>query len=434
MRSKLVTLMVFGMLNYASPVLAENLLDIYQQARANDPLIKSAQYSRTAANESKVQARAGFRPQVNLGASAAQNWNTIRGNATDFTALGYNLSLTQPIYHRNTYVNDKRSDAVISQAESEYQNVQQTLILRSAQAYFGVLAAEDNLGVANAEKAAFEQQLDLARQRFKVGLNTMIDVNEAQAAFDAAVAREIATRNQVDVAHEILREITTQRPTRLSQLPADISLVSPQPAEIDQWVSSAHSNNLQLASLRQQLEQARQDVELARSGKYPTVDLVGSHRYTDKSAFGSTTITDIVNNSLTLQLNVPLYQAGLTDSQVRQSQLRLSAAEESYEQQKRAVERNTRSAYLEVMTGISRVQSLKQATLSSQSALEASEAGLQVGTRTTVDVLNARKELFRVQGDYAKARYDYVLATLRLKQASGQLSQADLEQLNGWLK
>lgn len=435
MRSKLITLAVIGALGLqVSPTWADNLIETYQQAVDNDPSLKQAQYSRQAANENREQARAGFRPQVNLGATASQNRFSVQSNSTNYASMGYSLSLTQPLYHRDTYVNNDKAGLVVEQAEANLQQSRQDLMLRTAQAYFGVLAAQDNLSVAQAEQAAFAKQLEQANQRFKVGLNTLIDVNEAQAAHDNAVARAISADNDLFIAKERLREITARTAGALDKLPADIPLISPEPADPEQWAKTAIDNNIQLSAQRKQVELARKEVESARAGHYPTLDLVGNHRYTDQQSFGSTTIKEMTNTSLALQLNMPIYQGGMTDSRIRQSQLNLSAAQENYERLRRELDRSTRSAYLGVISGINRVQALKQSVVSSQSAVTATEAGVEVGTRTTVDVLNARKQLYAVQRDYAQARYNYVLSTLSLKQAAGHLTEDDLQQLNGWLK
>lgn len=435
MRLKTTMLAVIGILGIqTAPAWSGNLMESYQQALANDPQLKQAEFSRQAANEHKAQANAGFRPQVNLGANASRNRFSVGSNSTDYNSMGYTLSLTQPLYHRDNYVNSSKAELSINQAEDSLKQARQSLMLRTAQAYFSVLSSQDNLSVANAEKTAFEKQLEQVKQRFKVGLSTRIDLNEAQAAYDNAVARTISAENELIVSRERLREITNQDASSFNSLTESVPLVSPDPADAAQWVQVAKDQNPQLAALRNQVNLAREDINAARAKHYPTLDLVGSHRYTDKQNFGATTIKDSTLTSLSLQLNVPIYQGGMTDSQIRQTQHTYSAAQASYETQSREIERITRAAYLNVVTGINRVNALKQSLTSAESMVEASEAGVEVGTRTTVDVLNARKQLYATQRDYALARYNYVLATLNLKQATGQLTEGDLEQVNQWLK
>ncbi|MEW5755413.1 MAG: TolC family outer membrane protein [Pseudomonadota bacterium] len=441
MRTQLLSLSMLVTMSLGSAAAtAGDLMSAYQQARSSDPQFRSAEAARLAAQEVKTQARAGFLPAVNLGASASKSEgeSTVKSTGatidSDSSSTGYSLSLTQPIYRRTTYVNNKIADAQIAQSEADYQNARQALILRLSEAYFGVLAAQDNLAFARAEKEAIARQLDQTKQRYEVGLIAITDVHESQAAYDSAVAAEIAAENRLNIARERLREITAVSITELSGLKTETPLVTPEPTDIEAWVKRALEQNLQLASLQQQVAVARQTVESARSGHYPTLDLTAQHRYFDEQKFTNTTLEDVTDTTIALQLNVPLYQGGATSSRVRQSRHQLTQAQEGYEQQRRLIERATRSAYLDVVAGISRVKALQQALVSSQSALEASEAGLEVGTRTTVDVLAARRELFRAQSNLAQARYDYILATLRLQDAAGMLDEEDVATVNAWLQ
>ncbi len=441
MRIPLLSLLVFAAMSLGSATAsAGDLASAYQQARSSDPQFRSAEAARLAAQEAKIQSRAGFLPQLNFSATASKSEgeSTVRDTGatidSDSSSRGYSLSLTQPLYHRNTYVNNKIADAQISQAEADYQNAQQSLILRVSEAYFGVLAAQDNLAFARAEKEAIARQLDQTKQRYEVGLIAITDVHESQAAYDSAVAAEIVAENRVNNAREILREITAANIAELASLQTETPLVTPDPADIEAWVTRALEQNLRLASLQQQVSVAQQTVESARSGHYPTLDLQAQHRYTDEQKFTSSTLEDITDTTISLQLNVPIYQGGATSSRVRQTRHQLTQAQEGYEQQRRLIERTTRSAYLDVAASISRVKALQQALLSSQSALDASEAGLEVGTRTTVDVLAARRETFRAQSNLAQARYDYILGTLRLQESAGMLNEEDVQMVNAWLK
>lgn len=441
MRIPLLSLSVLAALSLGSAsVAAEDLVSAYQQAHRSDPQFRSAEAARLAAREVKTQARAGFLPEINLGATASKSEgeSTVKSTGatidSDTSSIGYSLSLTQPLYRRNTYVNNKIADAQITQSEADYQNARQSLILRVSNAYFGVLAAQDNLAFARAEKEAIARQLDQTKQRYEVGLIAITDVHESQSAYDSAVAAEIVAENRLNNAREVLREITAANIAELASLKAETPLVTPDPADIEVWVTRALEQNLQLASLQQQVAVARQTVESARSGHYPTLDLTAQHRYFDEQKFTGNTLEDVTDTTLSLQLNVPLYQGGATSSRVRQTRHQLTQAQEGYEQQRRLIERTTRSAYLDVVAGISRVKALQQALVSSQSALEASEAGLEVGTRTTVDVLAARRELFRAQSNLAQARYDYILGTLRLQDAAGMLNEEDVQTVNAWLQ
>jgi len=408
---------------------ADDLHSIYQTAKQSDPQFRAAEATRLATQEFGVQARAGFYPSIDLSASTAKNWRS--SPAEDGVTRGYTLNLRQPIYHRNTYVANQQAKAQISQAEVNFTAAQQALILRVAQTYFDTLAAKDNLQFAQAEKAAIERQLEQTKQRFEVGLIAITDVHESQAAFDNSVATEIVAENRLAISLVTLEEIINQKVNDLAPLAEKIPLQLPQPTNQQKWTEQAESNNKALAALQQDLIIAEKAVESARSGHYPSLDLKATHSYSDDtfSQFTGKTTTN-----LSLQLDIPLYRGGQTNSQVRQSQHQLSAAREQYEQQRRAVERQVRSAFLEITASISQVKALQQALLSSESALEASEAGLEVGTRTTVDVLNTRRELFRAKSNLSQAKYGFIISTLNLKQAAGILSEEDLNEVNNWLQ
>ncbi|MFQ5470947.1 MAG: TolC family outer membrane protein [Gammaproteobacteria bacterium] len=422
-----------------SNALAENLKEIYQLAVEKDPVIKQAAASRQAIEESRLQSRAALLPNINFSANTTENSEdrtfgnpTFSGNE-DYNSHGYSLSLVQPIYHHEYYVQLRQAKAGIRAATATYSSAEQNLIVRVAEAYFNVLAAIDNLEFARAEKNAIARQLEQTKQRFEVGLIAITDVHESQAAFDLSVAGEINAQNQLSSAREALSEITNSSHKLLSPLTDKMPLVSPDPQDIDQWTETALKQNYQLIASRANLEATREEVNRNRAGHYPTLDLV-ANRSNSNSDGGSLGGSDIDNTSISLQLNVPLYQGGLTSSQTREARYLLEGAKESVIEQRRAVKRQTRDAYLTVQATISRVKALNQALVSTQSALSAAEAGLEVGTRTTVDVLASRRELFRAQRDFSRARYDYVINSLRLKLAAGLVSQNDIDDINNWLE
>lgn len=408
---------------------ADDLHSIYQTAKQGDPQFRAAEATRLATQELAIQARAGYYPSLDLNASTAKNWRSSPGQ--DGTTRGYTLNLNQPLYRRDTYVANQQAKAQVNQAEVNFTAARQALILRVAQAYFDTLAAQDNLQFAQAEKASIERQLEQTKQRFEVGLIAITDVHESQAAYDNAVATEIVAENRLAIAQVAMEEIINQKIDALAPLAPTIPLQLPQPADQQHWTEQAEENNKALSALQQDLVIAEKAVEAARSGHYPTLDLRASHSYSDDtfSQFTGKTTTN-----LSLQLDVPLYRGGQTNSQVRQSRHQLNATREQYEQQRRAVERQVRSAFLDVTAAISQVKALQQALLSSQSALEASEAGLEVGTRTTVDVLNTRRELYRAKSNLSQAKYGFIISTLNLKQAAGTLSEEDINEVNNWLQ
>lgn len=419
---------------------AEDLLDIYRLALENDPQLRAAAAAHRAAQETKAQSRASLLPQLNLSANYTKNNQDISETKnpasttgeTDYTSKGYTLSLSQSIYHHDYYVRLRQTDASIARANAEYEAARQGTILRVAEAYFNLLAAQDNLTTAEATKRAISQQLRQTQQRFEVGLSAITDVHEAQAGYDAAVAAEIAAQNELDVARENLRAIIGREPIALAILKDEVPLLTPEPADITEWVTQAQQQNLSLLAAEAAARVAAEELNRRQAGHYPTLDLIASRTFSDSTDydFGS----ERTDTSVGLQLNVPIYSGGLTTAQTREARELYTQATENLEQQRRTTIRDTRSAFLAVTTGISQVKARKQALSSAQTALEATQAGFEVGTRTAVDVLNAQQVRFQAQSEYYRARYDYILATLQLKQAAGTLSVADLEKVNEWLR
>ena len=419
---------------------AEDLLEIYRFSQESDPQLRAAEAGNKAVQEVRAQSRAALLPQLNLSADVTQSSsdvmesnNPLSPAAEDtYTSNGYNVSLRQSIYHHDYYVQLRQSDARIAQSNAEYEGAKQGLILRAAEAYFNLLAAQDSLTTAEATKRAISQQLRQTQQRFEVGLSAITDVHEAQAAYDSAVAAEIAAQSQVDNARENLREIIGREPVVLAVLKDEVPLLPPEPADVDQWVETAQQKNLLLLAAEAAARAAREELNRRQAGHYPTLDLVASHNYSDTTdyEFGSKR----ADNSVGVQLNVPIYSGGLTTAQTREARALYTQAQETLEQQRRATVRETRNAYLGVTTGISQVLARKQALASAQTALEATQAGFEVGTRTIVDVLDAQRTRYTAQSEYLRARYDYLISTLRLKQAAGLLSVTDITQINTWLK
>jgi outer membrane protein len=421
---------------------AENLIDIYRLAQKNDPQLRAAEAANQAAQAKRGQSRAAFLPQINLTADYTQNSSDVtKSNNTsyipvtksDYISQGYTVSLKQSLYHHEYYVQLRQTNASIAAADAQFEAAKQGTVLRVAQTYFNLLAAQDNLTTAEATKRAISQQLRQTQQRFEVGLSAITDVHEAQAGFDSAVAAEIAARNQLDLARENLREIVGQEPMVLAVLKDEVPLLSPEPADINEWVKTAQKQNLSLLAAEASSRVAAEELSRRQAGHFPSLDLVASQAHsdtTDNAARG----TESDNTSVSLQLNVPIFSGGLTTAQTREARALYNQATDVLEQQRRATIRETRSAYLGVATGISQVKARKQALSSAQTALEATQAGFEVGTRTAVDVLNAQQVRFQAQSEYYKSRYDYILATLQLKQAAGNLGEADLAKINEWLQ
>jgi outer membrane protein len=419
-------LLYVGLAMAASTAHAASLMEIYNLAVGNDPQYQSAQAGLAAAKEALPQSTANFLPALSAGASHTENSDSDVGS-TDTASI----TLTQPLYRNGSFVQRRSAKSVVTQAEADYQSAEQSLIIDVAQAYFNVLAAQDNLEFAEAEKASNARQLDQTQQRFDVGLVAITDVHESQAAYDISVAGAIEAANNLDSAKEALREITGSYPENLATLGDNLPLQLPEPNDLKAWTDMALANNPALHSAEQSTEQAREYVNAQRSGNYPTLDLVVNHSQsnTDNPFLSATTDS----TTATVQLNISLYEGGRTSSYITQAREYLKQSQQALEQTRRATQRTVRNAYRGVLSGISRVKALKQALISNQSALRAAEAGYEVGTRTTVDVLVARRNLFSAQRDYAQSRYNYLLDTLRLKQAGGDLTSTDLKIVSDWL-
>lgn len=416
---------------------AQDLLESYNLALQSDPQLMAQAANQRATSELADQATALFLPEIGLTADANKVWTETSsqrfGGDSDSIDRGYTLSLIQPIYRRESFVQNRQADIAISGAAAQYQVVEQELIVRVADAYFGVLGAEDDVQFAKAEREAISKQLEEAQQRFEVGLTTITDVSEAQAAFDIASSALIAAENALANSREVLRETTGQYPDSLSPLVKDTPLVRPEPENIEQWSDTALVTNPALQVVGSDVDFARENIQLQRSGHYPSLDIVAQKNYSSQSdsnlSGGSQTHQELVG----LQFNLPIYAGGAVSSRTREAGFRLDEVMQTEEQQRRTIMRQTREAYNSVLSGISQVKALEQAVRSNEKALEATEAGFEVGTRTTVDVLNARRELFSARRDYARSRYQYIVNTLRLKQAAGIVTVKDLQQINTWL-
>lgn len=417
------------------PVFAEDLLTVYQYALKNDPQFRAARAEYKAIYENISQSRSFLLPSLSISAHSTQNDDKITTTTlseSDYDSNGYSLNLTQPIYRHENYVGLRQANAQVAQARASFESAKQDLVLRVTTQYFTVLAAGDDLEYALAERKAIKEQLVQTKQRFNVGLTAITDVHEAQARYDQAVARAIVAENALSISHETLREITSKEHKKLSPLSREHPLVTPKPNNVKRWVEQAQTQNFNLIASLKGVDVALEEVSRQSAGHYPRLDLVASHTNNDYE--GGLLAGERENNTISLQFSMQLYQGGLISSRTRAANYRLTQARENLEQQSRATERLTRTTFLSVIANISQVKALKQALASSQVALEATQAGFEVGTRTAVDVLDSQRGLYLALRDYAQVRYNYVLETLRLKLAAGTLSETDIKQLNPWLK
>jgi outer membrane protein len=453
---KRALVLTLGMLIVSPAVQAEDLLTVFERARANDPQIREADALRRASLESKPQALAALLPRVTAAAARVEdstsgtnfrefvfgnqlvpNDNSGEGDATNER---WSVDLRQSVFSWANWVALKRADKTVAQAEADYQAQEQTLISRVGDAYFNVLAAQDTVDAQSSAFEAISRQLEQAEKRFEVGLIAITDVQEAKAARDSAAAAVIASKRALATSQEQLREITGEKYDILARPGDTMPLKSPDPADEDQWVELSMEQNLALVSSRLAADIARDDVRTAFSGHLPEVDLVASRSNAvnvseQRLLRGgvATANSDTDDTQYSLQLSVPIFAGGAVSSQVRQSEFRWQAARERLTRTSRQTERQARDAYLGVITEISRVNALRQALESNQTALKATEAGYEVGTRTAVDVLDARRNLVQAQTNYARSRYDYMLNVLRLKLAAGTLDRATLADVNSWL-
>ena len=449
---------VFGFLTVPSLAQAASLLEIYQQALQSDPRIHEAEARKLAALEAEPQARGVMLPQVNFSgdytrveqsSSRAEDFpglgiQTFTSDA-DFDRTRWQLELRQTLFRWDQIVGLRRADKLIAKAEADREAAQQDLVVRVGQRYFDVLAAEDRLTSTHANRQAIARQLEQAKQRFEVGLIAITAVQESQAAYDQAVADEIGAKRSLATAREFLREITGAHVGALSAPGDDFPMKTPNPVSEIDWVNLALSQNLALMSSRLDEKLARDEISFRRNGHYPTIDLVAntaeddspgrvrSDLATDTTAF-TTADRNFTQDSIGIQFNIPLFSGGATSSRVREAVYLHRAAREQLQRVTRETERQTRDAYLGVLSEMSRVEALKQAVQSSRTALEATQAGFDVGTRTIVDVLDSQFALYRAITLYYQSRYDYLMNVLRLKQAAGSLQIQDLEEIDQWLK
>lgn len=447
---------------------AEDLLAVYQQAVAQDPLIREADANRQAYRESKPQAIASLLPQI--GASANIDRNKFEGTSdqaqvlTDGAQAGtitilstsgvrepeteaWSVTLRQSVFRWENWVALKRADKTVAQAEADYAAAEQDLILRVSTAYFQVLAARDNLDAQQANLEAVNRQLEQAEKRFEVGLIAITDVQESRAARDNAAANVIAAKRQLATTEEQLREITGEKYSQLRKPGDDLPLKSPEPATEDEWVRISMEQNLGLVSSRLAADIARDDVRSAFGGHLPSIDFTATYgndttttaqtfppfppNFPDERSVSLDNDTDAT--LLGLQFSLPIFSGGGTRSRVRQQEYLWQAARQRLERTSRETERQARDAYLGVVSEVARVNALKQALESSRTALKATEAGYEVGTRTTVDVLAARGNVVQAFTNLSRAKYDYLLNVIRLREAAGTLDPDALVEINGWL-
>ena len=437
MTSPLPRKLLFTLLLGAAPaVQAENLLDVYRLAQRNDLTLAQAQANYEANIERGSQGVGQLLPNVTFNAarfSVSQDIQQPAPRSGNYDSDYYNLQLTQPLYRKSNFAAYTQGKAIAAQAEAEIAIARGELIMRSAQAYFDVLSAADTLAFARTEKAAIEGQLQLAERNFAVGNATVVDVHEGRARRDQAVAQEVSADNDLQVKREALAILVNTSPEKLATLAPNLPLQRPDPQDMEAWNKIAQEKNPLIVASARAVQVAEEEIEKNRGGHYPTLDLVASHGYNKTNSIFSPAVFEYTTNQVGVQLQVPLYAGGITQSRVREALARRDQARAVLDQTKRTVTRLTREAYLAITGGIARVHALERAQASSKKALESTLIGYESGVRAGVDVLNAQRELYRTQRDLSQARYAYLLSQIRLKLAIGTLNEEDLSATNALL-
>ncbi len=443
MRAAAAKAALVAVLAASLPGYAADLLDVFRSAQTADAVYGSARAQWAAAQERIPQGRAGLLPQASIAANTQYNDRSVSArtpgipeSTAQFNSNAITLSITQPLVRLQSVTAYEQARTQVDQAEAQLALAAQDLILRVAQGYFDVLLAADNVALAQAQKTAIGQQLEQAKRNFEVGTATITDTHEAQARYDLTLSQEVAALNDLEVRRRALEVIIAQPAPSLAPLGARLPLQPPEPAQIETWLEEARRANLQVRFAEAGLQFASQSIDRARRGHYPTLDAVASYQDLSQGAGIAGLPTpgfDAKIKAIGLQLAIPIYQGGMVSSQVREALATEDRARQDLEQARRTAELNVRQAYLGVSTGIAQVRALQAALVSTQSQLDSTLLGQQVGVRTQVDVLNAQQQLYTARRDLSQARYNYVLSLLRLKAAIGQLTEDDVMRVNQWL-
>ena len=426
---------------FANQSWAADLLSIYREAQVQDATYAGAKAQYIGAQEKLPQAKALLLPSVNFGAGTHYNdvnsrytTPTFPSGQVEFYDYNYGVNLTQPLYRRQNNATYEQAKVQTRQADTQLTAAAQDLMTRVAQGYFDVLLARANLSTILSQKTAVAEQLEQAKRNFIVGTATITDSREAQARYDLVVAQQLVAENDLEVKNRALEQIVGKPVGRLAGLTTPVTLNPPQPADMGAWVEQAYQSSLQVALAQQNVDIAVQEVKKADAGHYPTLDAVASmtETYASNSTFGFG--SDVKALVVGVQLNIPIYQGGGISSKVREAVAGQERARQDLENARRAVALQTRTAYLGVTSGLGQIKALEQAVGSTKLQLESTKLGQEVGVRTAVDVLNAEQQLAAAQRDLAQAVYSTIVNQLKLKAAVGKLAEADLTDINKFLK
>ena len=441
MKRALISVSLASLIAAAPASRAADLLEVYRAAQSSDAVYAAARATWAAGQEKLPQGRAGLLPSATLSGGTQLNDRDFRprdptgaGTNSRFNSNSLSLSVTQPIFNRNNMLVYEQAKSQVVQADAVFALAAQDLILRVAQAYFDVLLAQSTVEFAQAQLVAIGQQLEQAKRNFEVGTATITDTHDAQARYDLTVAGEIAARNDLEVRKRALGQIIGRVAPPLATVGPRFTLVAPEPNNMDAWVNEALASNLQILVSQSGLDVAAREVERNRAGHLPTVDAFATYSDTG-SGIGGVGIsgTDTTTRVIGLQFAFPIYQGGGVSSRVREALASEEKARQDLENARRSAEFATRQAFLGVTSGIAQAKALEAALVSSQSSLDSTRLGQEVGVRTQVDVLNAQQLLFQTRRDRAQSIYNYILSVLRLKAAVGKLAEEDLNRINAWL-
>lgn len=438
MKYSKISMSVLLALGIQSQAHGVDLVEIYHAAQSQDVVFGAARAAKQAGEEKLTQGRSLLMPSVNFNANTTKNDVTttyasgsflsqFSGNS-QYNSHGYGVSLVQPLFREQNWAAYNQSELQVAISEAQFKLAEQDVILRSAQTYFDVLIAQDTVQLTAAQKSSISQQLEQAKRNFEVGTATITDTYEAQARYDLMVAQELVSASNLEIKRRTLQQLINGDFNELNVLSGSFKLESPDPADVQKWVSDAQNGNFQVIQAQAAYQLAEREVDRNRGGNLPTVDLVAN--YSNNSVGGGTFAANTRSTAVGVQLNMPLFQGGAIQSKWREAEANREKAKQDLENARRNVELQTRQAYLGVVSGIAQVQALQQALKSSESLLDASKLGQEVGVRTNLDVLNAHQQLFSTRRDLYQAQYNYLVSQLRLKAAAGNLAEADLNRVN----
>jgi outer membrane protein len=422
----------------AQPALAENLIDIVRAAQAYDAQFAAARQSEAAARERPTQGFAGLLPTLNATGNSTWNNSTNESGPRDqrftYNSNGYTFTLTQPLFRAQNYVAYRQGELTALQAGMALRQSANELVIRASQAYFDVLAARDSLAFIQAQKIAISEQLAQAKRNFEVGTATITDTNEAQARYDLATAQEIAAENDLEIRRRALAQITGQRYENLVPLKTTAQIPGASPDDMNTWVTSAQKDSFAVRAQEFAVEIASREIERSRYAHFPTLDIVATHgRNANTNVTSGGTRTEIEANTIGLQLAVPLFAGGATQSRVRESISLHEKVRADLDHTRRSTEFATRQAFLGLTNGLAQVRALEQALRSSETALASNRLGYNVGVRINIDVLNSQQQVFQTMRDLSKARYDAIMNGLKLKASTVGLAEEDLNAINSLL-